>query len=151
MFRGINAITVDSKGRMAMPARYRTRLQDEASSQLVVTIDAEEKCLLLYPLPAWETIETKIGELSSFNQITRRIQRLLIGHATEVEMDSQGRILLPPLLREYASVEKQAMLLGQGKKFELWDEKSWQERRDSWLSEQGDTQTMPAELQQLSL
>jgi len=120
VFRGVNGINIDVKGRIAIPTRYRERLQ-ESRSCVVLTIDTEEKCLLLYPLTAWEDIEAKLAQLPSFNPAARRIQRLLIGHATEAELDSHGRILLPPLLREYAGLSKHAMLVGQGKKFELWD------------------------------
>lgn len=151
MFRGITAINLDPKGRMVMPTRYRERLQAHGG-QVVITIDTESPCLLLYPLPEWEIIERKLEALPSFNQVTRRIQRLLIGHATEVEIDSSGRILLPPLLREYAKLEKHLMLVGQGKKFELWDERQWQSGRDSWLIEQGNlSKELPDELQSLAL
>lgn len=135
MFRGINIVNLDAKGRMAIPAKYRLRLQEEANNQLVITIDTEDSCLLLYPLPAWKTIEQKIELLPSFNQTTRRIQRLLIGHATEAELDSNGRILLPPLLREYAGLDKRIMLIGQGKKFEIWSEDKWNVSRTGWLAD----------------
>ncbi len=152
MFRGINAVNLDTKGRIIMPARYRAELQGSAKGQLVITIDAEEKCLLLYPLPIWEEIEKKIENLPSFNQATRRIQRLLIGHATELEMDGNGRLLLPQLLREYASIKKYVMLVGQGKKFEIWDKKVWAEGRTKWLTNGlSGLDALPSELQQLSL
>lgn len=151
MFRGISAINIDPKGRMAMPSRHRERLSVDKVSQLVVTIDTDATCLLLYPLPEWEAIERKIEALPSFNKITRRIQRLLIGHATEVELDSNGRILLPPLLREYAKLEKHVMLVGQGKKFEVWDEKEWQVGRAGWLAEATSEDALPDELQNLAL
>lgn len=152
MFRGINAINLDTKGRMIMPARYRAELQSMAKGQLVVTIDAEERCLLLYPLPVWEEIEKKIENLPSFNQVTRRIQRLLIGHATELEVDGNGRLLLPQLLREYANIHKYVMLVGQGKKFEVWDKKVWTEGQAKWLTNGlNGLDILPSELQQLSL
>lgn len=152
MFRGVNAISLDTKGRMMMPMRYRAELQSEAKGQLVITIDAEEKCLLLYPLPIWEEIEKKVESLPSFNQVTRRIQRLLIGHATELEVDNNGRLLLPQLLREYANINKHIMLVGQGKKFEIWDKKIWSDGRDKWLtSGLNGLETLPPELQLLSL
>jgi len=152
MFRGINSILLDAKGRMAMPARYREQLQQSSVSQLVVTIDTESPCLLLYPLPEWEIIEQKIQALPSFNKTARRIQRLLIGHATEVELDANGRLLLPPLLREYAQLDKKMMLVGQGKKFELWDEQQWHNGRANWLQEEtGTADDMPDDLQTLAL
>lgn len=152
MYRGINAINLDAKGRMVMPTKYRVQLQTDAESRIVITIDTEEKCLLLYPLPVWEEIEKKIEALPSFNPITRRIQRLLIGHASEQEFDSNGRVLLPPLLREYAGLEKEIMLVGQGKKFEVWSLEAWNSGRAGWLAEGlGSTGDLPPELQSLSL
>lgn len=150
MFRGIHGVSLDAKGRMALPMRYRDRLLEEASGKLVITIDTEEHCLLLYPLAVWEEIEKKIEALPSFNRYTRRIQRLLIGHASEVELDNNGRILIPQLLREYAGVSKEIILVGQGKKIEIWDEKLWNDGRSSWLTEelQGE---LPKELEMISL
>ena len=98
MFRGINAITIDGKGRIAVPARYR----DVLGEQVVVTIDTEEPCLLLYPAAQWQVIEDNLQKLPSFNVAARRIQRLLIGHATDIELDASARILVPTLLRDYA-------------------------------------------------
>ncbi|OGT30576.1 MAG: cell division/cell wall cluster transcriptional repressor MraZ [Gammaproteobacteria bacterium RIFCSPHIGHO2_12_FULL_35_23] len=151
VFRGINAINVDEKGRLSIPTRYRQRLLDVAQGHLILTIDTEQRCLLLYSLPAWEVIEAKIEALPSFNKTTRRIQRLLLGHATEVEMDKQGRILLPPLLREYASLDGRVIMLGQGKKFELWNEETWQTQRDHWLGEELNDDSLPDELDSLAL
>jgi MraZ protein len=132
MFRGANVANMDTKGRIVMPTRYRASLQ--AGS--ILTIDTEERCLLLYPLAVWEEIEKQLAALPSFNPQARRIQRLLIGHATEVELDAQGRMLMPPLLREYAGLDKRAVLVGQGKKIELWAEKHWNESRSLWLKEE---------------
>lgn len=152
MFRGINHISLDTKGRLAMPTRYRERLELDCHGQLIATIDPETTCLLIYPFPEWEIIEQKIQALSSFNRVTRRLQRLLIGHATELEIDNQGRILLPQSLRDYAKLSRNIVLVGQGKKFELWDERSWQEHRELWLAEEsakGDE--LPEQLQDLAL
>lgn len=152
MFRGINVINLDAKGRLGIPTRYRTLLQEEANGRLVITIDTEEHCLLLYPLPAWKEIEQKIESLPSFNRVTRRIQRLLIGHATELELDSSGRILLPSLLRDYAKLDKRVMLIGQGKKFEIWDEAKWNSGRGTWLAEGlREDSGLPEQLLDLSL
>lgn len=135
MFRGINAISIDVKGRLAVPTRYRDSLGKDGSA-LVVTIDTEETCLLLYPAEQWQVIEDNLQRLPSFNAAARRIQRLLIGHATDVELDSHGRILLPPLLRDYAKLSKRVVMIGQGNKFEVWDEAVWQSRRERWLEEE---------------
>lgn len=152
MFSGIHAINVDAKGRMAIPARYRTALYEETDGRVVLTIDTEEHCLLLYPLSVWKSIEQQIAALPSFNRVTRRIQRLLIGHASETELDSNGRILLPPLLRDYAGLEKRIMLVGQGKKFEIWGESQWNAGRDMWLEEGLENYSeLPEQLSDLSL
>jgi MraZ protein len=117
---------------------------------MVVTIDTEERCLLIYPQPAWEDIQRKVESLPSFNTAARRVQRLLIGHATDIPMDRNGRLLITPPLREYANLDKQTVLLGQGNKLELWDESVWNARRDQWLEVQSEG-GMPDELQLLSL
>jgi MraZ protein len=150
-FRGINNISIDAKGRMAMPARYRERLLDSCGGRLVVTVD-RDSCLLVYPLPEWEVIENKLIALPSLNKQARLLQRLIIGHATELEMDGQGRILLPSMLRDYADLQKKAVLIGQGKKLEIWDETTWNESQQEWLAEvQADNGELPAALEELSL
>src|SRR3990167_8148818 len=119
-----------------MPARQRDLLlETDDNAQLVVTIDTQSACLLLYPLAEWEIIERKLEALPSFNPATRRLQRLLIGHASEVEMDNQGRILIPQLLRDYAKLDKRVMVVGQGQKFELWSDTVWDAQREIWLEE----------------
>lgn len=152
MFRGLHAVNLDAKGRLAIPTRFREKLTQQGTEELVVTIDTESPCLLLYPLTEWEVIERKLEALPSFNAATRRIQRLLLGHATELEIDTQGRVLLPPLLRKHASLEKHIMFVGQGKKFELWDEQQWCEHREKWLAEEANhSEEIPPELRSLSL
>ena len=150
MFRGVNNINLDAKGRLAVPSRYREKLADHCNGQLVITIDTEEKCLLLYPLPQWEEIQRKVESLPSFSPAARRVQRLLIGHATDIQLDANSRVLVPPPLREYAQLEKKTVLLGQGNKLEIWNEDHWQQRRDYWL-EENSTQDVPEELRNLSL
>jgi MraZ protein len=136
MFRGINAIHIDGKGRLAVPTRYREALSTGDAASLVVTIDTEETCLLLYPAKQWQVIEDNLQRLPSFDATTRRIQRLLIGHATDVKLDSNGRLLLPPLLREYAELDKRVLMVGQSNKFEIWAESIWEARRDQWLNDE---------------
>ncbi|MEA3278836.1 MAG: division/cell wall cluster transcriptional repressor MraZ [Pseudomonadota bacterium] len=134
MFRGVSILNLDVKGRLAIPARYRDRLQSCCASRLVVTVDSD-RCLLIYPEPNWTEIERKLEGLPSFNPTARKLQRLYIGHAHDVDMDGQGRVLLPPELRRFASLDKRVALVGQGKKFELWDEESWNGRCEEWLDE----------------
>ena len=151
LLRGVHTLALDAKGRIAVPSRYRALLQSMAEGALVTTIDTEARCLLIYPLPEWELIQEKITSLSSFNKAARRIQRLLVGHATDVDMDASGRVLVPPPLREYAELDKKVVLLGQGNKFELWSEELWAQTRDAYLDEAGDEELITAELEQISL
>ena len=151
MFRGVNNINLDAKGRMAVPTRYRERLAELCGGQMVVTIDTEEHCLLIYPLQEWEEIQQKIESLPSFNPAARRIQRLLIGHATDIEIDGSGRLLLTQPLRDYAQLGKKTVLLGQGKKFELWSEDLWVQRRDTYIEDTGAAEALPDELLSMSL
>lgn len=133
-----------------MPTRYRDRLVSHCDGQLVVTVDRDH-CLLLYPLPEWEVLERKLVKLPSLNKQARRLQRLLIGHATEMELDGNGRILLPPPLREFAELDKRIVMIGQGNKFEIWNEAQWADRRDQWLNEVDGDEDLPTELESLSL
>ena len=151
MFRGVSTLNLDAKGRMAMPSKYRERLLDQCAGQLVVTVDLSDPCLLLYPLPEWEDIEHKLVRLGNLNPQARRLQRLLIGHATEVELDNNGRILLPPALREFASLDKRIALTGQGKKFEIWNENTWNEARQGWLAADETGGEISVDLESLSL
>jgi MraZ protein len=150
VFRGATKVTLDAKGRMVIPTRYRERMAARGDPRLVVTID-RERCLLIYPLPDWEEIERKLLRLPSLNEHTRRLMGLMVGHATDVELDGHGRLLLPPTLREFAHLERNAMLIGQGNRFELWDEAHWNERRDQWLQVDETAEALPPELESLSL
>lgn len=134
MFRGVSNLSLDSKGRLAIPARYRERLESFCASRLVITVDSD-RCLLIYPEPTWTEIERKLQQLPSFNPVARKLQRLYIGHAHDTEMDAQGRVLLPPELRKFAALDKRVALVGQGNKFELWDEDTWNGNCEEWLTE----------------
>ncbi|HBS41892.1 MAG TPA: cell division/cell wall cluster transcriptional repressor MraZ [Oceanospirillales bacterium] len=151
MFRGLNTINLDAKGRLAIPTKYREQLTELCGARLVVTIDTEEHCLLVYPLNEWEQIEAKIQALPTFNPAARRIQRLLIGHATDLELDGSGRILLPQTLRDYARLDKESVLIGQGKKLELWSKEEWEGRRDAYLDMVSDADQLPEEVLSISL
>ena len=135
---------------MVMPTRYREQITELAQGKLVVTID-KDQCLLIYPLPEWEGLERKLMSLPSLNATARRLQRLMVGHATDSPLDGHGRVLLPPELREFAGLGRYGMLIGQGNRFELWDEARWNERRDEWLKSQEVATDLPSELESLSL
>jgi MraZ protein len=133
-----------------MPTKYRERLRESCSGQLVITID-QDHCLLLYPLPTWENVEQQLIRLSSTNKRARNLKRLLLGHAEECPIDSHGRILLPQPLREFAHLDKRVVLVGQGNKFELWDELSWNQFRQEWLEgKDQDGNSLSAELELLA-
>ena len=150
MFRGVSAINLDDKGRLAVPTRYRVELSDCCDNQIVVTVGLD-KCLLLYPLPEFEEIERKLVRLPSLNKKAKRLQRLLIGHATECEIDAQGRFLIPEPLRRFAGLDRKVALIGQGNKFEIWDEESWISARDEWTDEEkSDEDDLSPELGSLS-
>lgn len=151
MLRGATKVTLDAKGRLAIPVRYRDQLMTRAEGRLVATVD-RDYCLLIYPLPDWEEIERKLTRLPALNKQSRRLQRLMLGHATELEMDSHGRVLLTRELREFAGLDRQTMLIGQGNKFELWSEERWSVRRDEWLADDdGEEAGLPQELESLTL
>ena len=148
MFQGAAQLNLDSKGRLAIPARYRDMLLAHCTGQLVLTADADG-CLLFYPQPEWQPIRDKLLKLSSLNPRIRALQRRLIGYAEDVEMDAAGRVLISPALRSYATLDKRVMLIGQGNKFELWDETKWLAQQEAALSfADGD---MPPELEGFTL
>ena len=150
MFRGVSTINLDEKGRMAVPARYRAELAECCDNQVVMTVGLD-KCLLLYPLPEFEAIERKLVKLPALDKKAKRLQRLLIGHAAECEMDGQGRLLIPEPLRRFAGLDKKVALVGQGNKFEVWDETAWTQARDAWIEEeQSDAAALSPELESLA-
>jgi len=148
VFRGVTALTLDSKGRLAVPAKFREVLQLRAGGKLVITADSA-LCLLVYAAPDWEPIQQRLMGLSSFNTRTRDLQRLLVGNASDVDLDGAGRLLIPPSLRKFAGLDKDVALVGQGARFELWDEAKWDAQMDKSiaLNEEG----IPPELEDFSL
>ena len=150
MFRGVNPINMDAKGRIAMPSKYRDRLVDASAGHLVATIHLQVKCLLIYPLPVWEVIEQEIQGLPTLKPEVGRLQRLMLGYASDIELDGSGRLLLPSALRAHASLDKKVVLVGQGKKLELWSELLWESERENGLGQAAD-QPLPEEFFSLSL
>ncbi len=151
MFRGFSQINLDTKGRMAMPSRYRDLLTNQFGGRLVATVDIALKCLLLYPMESWEEIQSDIAKLSSFDPSTRRVQQIMIGYATDMEMDGSGRVLLPQVLREYAQLDKQVALVGQDKKFEIWSQENWKAHSEKSFAAGGAEGELPAGLLNISL
>ncbi|MBZ0072675.1 MAG: division/cell wall cluster transcriptional repressor MraZ [Thiohalobacteraceae bacterium] len=150
MFRGGNTVNLDAKGRMALPTRYRGDLEESCGGHMVLTVH-DDGCLLLYPIPTWEDIERELMRLPNQNIQTRRLQRMLLGHATETDVDSHGRILIPPRLREFAKLGKRVELVALGRKFEIWNEEAWGAIRDDWVAVDGDEAGTPDTLQNLIL
>ncbi|MFP5504740.1 MAG: division/cell wall cluster transcriptional repressor MraZ [Gammaproteobacteria bacterium] len=146
--RGGSTVNLDTKGRLALPTRYRGQLEDGCGGQLVLTVH-DDGCLLLYPAPTWEEIERQLVRLPNQNKQTRRLQRMLLGHATETELDGNGRILIPPRLREFAKLDKRVELVGLGNKFEIWNEEAWAQSRNDWVED--DESVMPDALINLTL
>ncbi|MDW5414972.1 MULTISPECIES: division/cell wall cluster transcriptional repressor MraZ [unclassified Iodobacter] len=121
MFGGVASVNLDSKGRLAIPARHRDVLGTHCANRLVITAEPSG-CLLLYPEPDWLPVRDQLNRLSGAQM---PIRRFIVGHAEEIEPDSAGRILIPPRLRQLAGLDKEVALVGMGNKFELWDEARW--------------------------
>ncbi|HEY2816565.1 MAG TPA: division/cell wall cluster transcriptional repressor MraZ [Casimicrobiaceae bacterium] len=148
VFRGVTHLSLDAKGRLAVPARHRDLLLGTGNGRLVLTADPS-RCLLVYPVDAWEPMQSRLMALSSFNDKIRNLQRLLVGHADDVDIDGSGRILVPPALRAYASLDKHVVLVGQGHRFELWGHAQWQAQTAQAIA--FDAGALPPELDGFSL
>ena len=149
MFRGVRHISRDARGRFSVPARQRESLLDISAGSVVVTIDTQSSCLVMYPLREWERVERDVQDLPTLNPAVRRFQRLVLGYASDLDLDSNGRILLPGALREYANLEKRVVLVGQGNKLELWSESLWEAECEAALA--ANSGDLPAELMELKL
>lgn len=147
MFQGAATLSVDAKGRLAIPARHRDALVP-AGAPLVVTAHPH-KCLLVYPLSAWEPIRDRIAAMPGLDQVTATLKRLLVGFAQEEEPDAAGRILLAPSLRQWAQLDRQVWLVGQGSHFELWSDAGWQKQQEAMLALASDA--LPAGFESLAL
>lgn len=125
MFQGETAISVDDKGRLAIPTAYRELIARECGNRLVVTYNPYESgCLWLYPEKIWQKVRDQVNALPNAKRVHRTLQLKLVGAATPVEPDGNGRVLLPASQRNAAGIEKKAVLLGMGSKFELWSEQA---------------------------
>lgn len=131
MFQGASALTLDAKGRMSVPSRYREALQGQAEGRVTVT-KHPDGCLLLFPRPEWEVFRAKIATLPMDAHWWRRI---FLGNAMDVDLDSAGRILVSPELRMAAGLEKEVMLLGMGSHFELWDAQTYTAKEQAAMAQ----------------
>ncbi len=147
MFQGESSISIDDKGRMAIPTAYRDTLAAVCGNRLVIAYNPfDAHCLWVFPAGEWERVRDQVNALSSFNPAHRELKRKLVGAATPIDPDGHHRVLLPPSLRQAAGIEKRAVLLGLGDKFELWSEDAHQKRVTSTISPEDIT----AEMQSLS-
>lgn len=149
MFRGEFSLSMDSKGRLAVPTRYRERLVESCGGKLIATISLMDRCLSVYPFPDWQRLEDEIKGLPALDPQVRAISHLLIGHATECDLDGHGRMLLPQSLRDFAVLDKRVHMVGQVRRFELWNEDAWSARRDELLGQVGNLQIHASQSQAL--
>ena len=129
MYSGTTELSIDAKGRLAVPARYRASLMESCAGRLTVTLSLDS-CLLVYPHAEWEAFAAKLMSLPSLTPQAKKLQRHFLGAAEDVLMDKQGRVQLTPYLRSRAGIEKSAVFVGQGEKFELWDAQAWSRYQD---------------------
>ena len=135
MFQGETAISVDDKGRVAIPTAYREEVA-RGGNRLVVTYNPYEAgCLWLYPEAEWQRVRDQVNALPNAKRVHRNLQLKLVGAATLVEPDGSGRIVLPPTHRAAAGLEKKVVLLGMGSKFELWSEQAHAAQVQSTIGE----------------
>ena len=135
MFRGTSKASLDNRGRFAVPTRLRGALRSISAGKLVITIDRQEKCLLLYPDCEWTVVEEQLEQFSNLRPAVRQLQRMLVGFATDVELDNNGRVLIPPILRDYAEIDRSVMVMGQSNKLELWNEDVLNAAMTRWRSQ----------------
>lgn len=127
MLGGVSILNLDSKGRLAIPAKHRETLLRLYSPSLVVTLEANDH-LLVYPENNWRVVEERLLKLPTGNPVLKAYQRLVLGHAENQDMDASGRILLPSRLRERVALAKEVALVGMGNRFELWDVAKWDQQ-----------------------
>lgn len=150
LFKGVSQVSIDAKGRIAIPAKHRQTLMATGLGKLVLTLDPDH-CLLIYPQPIWQQLEPQFTSLPALNKQARIIQRIFLGYASEGEMDAQGRLLLPPPLRAVAGIKRQATLVGQGQKFELWNSAAWNAHLKRWMKKAAEEQEVTEVLESIRL
>jgi MraZ protein len=146
VFCGLSALNLDDKGRLAVPSRYREQLNTISNNQLILTLNPLDRCLWLYPFPEWAVVDSKLQTLPDFDKQSYRTKQMMRAYAAECELDNQGRIRIPEMLREFAGLKKRVVFLGQGNKFEIWDEAVWNREREEWLQQLDEKPSEPSEL-----
>ncbi len=134
MFKGTYTYSIDSKGRIAIPAKLRKHFKPDASDSVIV-LQGTSPCIEIYPLDQWQTIEERLNQLNQFNPQDSRFTRMFLRNVEELTLDAQSRILLPQNLIKYAKIEKEVLILGILKKIEIWNPKIF----DDYLNETPDT------------
>ena len=130
VFRGSDPINMDAKGRMAIPTRYRPVLDNICHGELVMTVDMKSTCLTLSPLPEWQKFEEKVAALPALDDLGEMLSRFVVGQAKDLQVDSSGRVLIPPELRDYAQLDKKLVLVGRTQRLEVWSEENWNAERE---------------------
>ena len=139
MFRGNHSCQVDEKGRVPFPARFRDVLAAAGQNVLVLT-RGFEPCIQVFPLAAWLKVEEKLGQMPQFDANVQRMRRLLTGECAECELDKQGRILIPPRLREFAGIEREAVFVGTMTTVDIWSADGWKKHWDELVGDTGGVQ-----------
>ncbi len=134
MFQGVTHLTLDDKGRFAMPSRFRDEILASCDGQLALTVDPDQ-CMLIYPRPVWEPIREHLMNATNMDPYVRMLQRTVGGYAEDCEMSPQGRVSIPPSIRQKVGLMREVTMVGQGKKFEMWDTERWNEKCNEWANE----------------
>ena len=154
IFRGSDPFNMDSKGRLAIPTRYRGILSDLCEGALVITIDMKSTCLTLSPLPEWKQFEKKVAALPAMDELGEMLSRFVVGQAKDIQLDGNGRILIPQELREFAKLEKKIVLVGRTQRLEIWSEDLWEsevkQSRETYMDILSEKQSMSDALKSLS-
>jgi MraZ protein len=150
MFRGAAKVTLDVKGRMVLPARVREELAKRPEQQLVATVD-RDRCVMIYPLADWQKLQDELLNLPNLHPESRWLQRLMIGYATDLEIDGHDRVLIPGELRDFTGLQRDALLIGQGNHLELWDESAWKQASMASIHAEMRSSAPPAGLNELKL
>jgi len=145
MFRGQFTHSIDAKGRTSLPSRFRDQLTSAGEARLILTPALMDPCIHVFPLRAWEDFEAKVASLPQFDARVVRLRRLYVSAAVDCDLDGQGRVLVPPQLREHARLSKEVVWAGVGNKAELWSRDRWTEATTATADELADLQRQLSE------